>query len=129
MKQMPQVFLTLAVSLAAGLLLAGCASPMLGSPSLSLLSRDVTSSSAGIRVIGNEIEYSDSWTWAAIFAMAGTPMLSHEAVVQRALDKYHADLLVDSELESSVFGCPYIFMQMKATVRGKPAVFVKGGER
>ncbi len=108
------------------LLLGGCGTPMSGSSSLSLLSRP-TDPSNSVKVIGDKVEESDTFRWFAIFGIRGPMVVSHEAIVQRMLEKYHADLLVDTEMEVSSVGVPYIYMEMKATVRGRPAVFVKGG--
>lgn len=111
------------------LLESGCGTPMRGSPSLTLLSHDLTARSPEIKVIGGQVEESDTMNWFAIFFMTGEFIPSHEAVLQRVLEKNKADLLVDSEMEISSYGIPYVYMQMNTTVRGRPAVFVKGGEK
>lgn len=111
------------------LLMSGCATPMVGEPSLTLLSRDVKASSPQVKVIGGEVEASDSVTWFLLFGVYGTQTMSHERAVNMLLEQHHADLLVDAQARTTVYGIPYIWMQFSATVRGRPAVFVKGGEK
>jgi hypothetical protein len=104
---------------------AGCV-PMTGSPSLTLLSRDLNRNSPQIEVVGDKIKESDSFTWTLIFLVYGSMAPSHEVALDRALEKYDADLLVESEFSTTTYGCPYIFMRAKCTVTGYPARF-KGG--
>ena len=116
------------MAVAVGCLLeSGCGTPMSGSPSLTLISQDLTANSPEIKVIGGQVEESDTLNWFLIVFMTGKFTPSHEAVLQRLLEKNKADLLVDAEMEISSYGIPYVFMQMNTTVRGRPAVFVKGG--
>jgi hypothetical protein len=105
---------------------SGCA-VMQGTPSLTLLSRDINADSPNIEVIGEMAEESDSVTWCLIFAMFGQTPLSHEGPANRLLEKYNADVLVDAEMTTTVFGIPYIFMQITSTTKGRPARFVEGG--
>ncbi|MFA4945301.1 MAG: hypothetical protein WC789_11440 [Lentisphaeria bacterium] len=111
---------------AAGLLLGGgCTVPMQGAPSLSLLSRQLPPTSPKIKILGPEVEESDTLHWFLLLFMVGPMVPSHEAAAQRLLEAHHADLLVDAEMESSTYGIPYLYMQINSTVRGRPAVFVK----
>jgi hypothetical protein len=112
-----------------GLLLAGCGTPMAGSPSLTVLSSEWRSSSPQIKVVGPPSVESDTLTWFLLFGFSGPMIQSHEAALDRLLARYNADLLVDAEMEISQYGIPYLFMQLSATVRGRPAVFVQGGEK
>ena len=115
----------------AGILLAalsGCI-PMTGSPSLTLLSRDINRQSPQIKVVGNKVKESDTMTWALVFFLKGPTYLSHEAALDRILDKYHADLLVEADMTAVTYGIPYIFMQTKCTVTGYPARFVAEGDK
>lgn len=107
------------------LLSAGCV-PMTGNPSLTLISRDINRNSPQIEVIGGKVTESDTVTWAVIFLVAGPMVPSHEAALDRVLDKYNADLLVDTDMNVTTYGIPYIFMQSKYKVTGYPARFVKG---
>ena len=111
------------------LLLVGCGTPMQGSPSLSLMSRSLNASSPQIKVIGNEVVESDTMTWFLLAGFFGNFMQSHEAALSRLLEQQHAELLVDAEMDVSAYGIPYLYMQFNATVRGRPAVFVKGGAK
>lgn len=106
---------------------AGCV-PMTGSPSLTMLSRDIDRNSPQIQVVGDKVKESDTLTWALFFLMAGSPVPSHEAALDRLLNKHNADLLVDADMKVTTYGIPYIFMQFKHTVTGYPARFVKGAQ-
>lgn len=127
MKHYYKQVLSMAAVAGVSLLLSGCGTPMSGSPSLTLLSRPMEPS-RNVKVIGpDKVEESDTIRWILVFGICGPQLASQEAIVQRILEKYHADLLVDAEMEVSTVGVPYIYMEIKATVRGRPAVFVKGG--
>lgn len=105
---------------------AGCA-PMSGGPSLTLLSADLDRTSPQLEVLDDRITDSDTQTWALLFLLSGPMRPSHETVLDRILEQYDADLLVEAEMKSVTRGIPYIFMQMKQEVSGYPARFVEGG--
>lgn len=107
---------------------SGCA-VMQGTPSLTLLSRDITAESPNIEVIGEMDEESDTMTWCLVFALFGRAPLSHEGPANRLLEKHNADVLVDAEMTTTVLGIPYIFMQISNTTKGRPARFVEGGAK
>lgn len=111
--------------LAGGLLTgSGCASLMRGSPSFTLLSRELNATSPNVQVIGEMDEATDTTTWCLIFWMSGKIIPSHEALIDRLLQKHQADLLVDADLTVCNYGIPYLFMQFNTTVRGRPAKLV-----
>ena len=109
------------------LLLSGC-TPMHGTASLTLITRDLSVDSNSIELIGGVDKISDSMYWALIFGMFGKQP-THEAVIERLLERHQADVLLDAELTTSNFGIPYIFMVFSDTVKGQPARFVDGGVR
>lgn len=107
-------------------LLSGCTTiPMIGTPSLTLLSRNLNENSQNIKVVGDVDEEKDSLWMGPLFLFAGGKMgLSHEVVISKLLEKYKADVLLDAQLFSSLYGIPGIFCIATLTVKGKPAVFV-----
>ncbi len=105
---------------------AGCA-PMSGGPSLTLLSADLDRTSPQLEVLDDRVTDSDTQTWSLFFLLAGPMHPSHETVLDRILEQYEADLLVEAEMKSVTRGIPYIFMQIKQEVSGYPARFVQGG--
>jgi hypothetical protein len=115
------------LSLSMLLMLSACA-PMTGNPSMALMTRDLPAGSKNLELIGGEVKESDSMLWILIFCVTGVQP-THEGVVDRLLDKYDADVLLNAELSNSSFGIPYIFMRMSATAKGQPARYTKGGSR
>ena len=126
-QNIPLTARALALLIVASLALASGCVPMTGSPSLTMLSRDIDRNSPQIKVIGDKVTESDTFTWALFFLFVGPPTPSHEAALDRLLDKYNADLLVETDMNVTTYGVPYIFMQTKYKVTGYPARFVKGG--
>ncbi len=107
-----------------GGVLCGCV-PMTGAPSMTLLTRDLQSDSASLSWVGEPVEESETFTWALVFLLWGQQP-THESVLSRVLEKHNADVLLDAELHSVLFGIPYLFMQMKTTASGRPARFGGG---
>ncbi|MBN2299035.1 MAG: hypothetical protein JXM72_10600 [Deltaproteobacteria bacterium] len=105
--------------------ISGC-TIMQGTPSLTFLSRDINTGSPNIEVLGDMDSETDTFTWFLIFGFSGKSRPNHEAPITRLLDKYDADVLLESQMTVSNVGLPYIFMQSRYTVEGIPARFVKG---
>jgi hypothetical protein len=127
---MRNVFRTVAaLSLACSLLLGSGCAVMQGSPSVTLLSREITADSPNIEVVGEMDKEQDTLTWSLILLMWGKARPTHEAPLARLLKKHNADLLVDAEMKTVWYGVPYIFMQFHMVVTGRPARFVNGGEQ
>ena len=114
------------VFLLISLFFIGCASPMRGVGSVTLLTRDMNTQAKNIEVVGPVDQESDTFYWAAIFVMWGDPALTHEAPINRLLAKHKADLIMDAEITDSVFMIPYIFTMQKTTVKGTPARYREG---
>lgn len=115
------------VIIMASLLISGCM-PMKGSPSLTLITREVPKDSKNIELIGDSDKISDSMYWVLFFGLFGK-VGTHEGVVDQMLEKHQADILLNAELTSSGYGIPYIFMVFSDTVEGQPARFVNGGAK
>jgi len=114
-----------ALSLSMLATLPACA-PMTGNPSVSLMTRSLPANSENLELIGGVVEDSDSMTWFLIFFVTGVQP-THEAVLDRLLDKYDADVLLNAELTNSAFGIPYIYWRLSTTAKGQPARYRKGG--
>lgn len=110
----------------ASLFVSGCA-PMLGVPSMTLMSREIKPDPARYELIGDVVEDFECLNWFLIFAIAGSPQPTHESVVSRILQKHDADLLLNAEFTTSQLGIPLLFMRMCANVKGQPARIVGGG--
>lgn len=108
-------------------MLTACA-PMTGNPSMSLITRDLPANSENLELVGGVVEESDSMTWFLVFFLTGVQP-THEAVLDRLLDKYDADVLLDAELTNNVFGIPYIYWRLSTKAKGQPARYKKGGAR
>lgn len=91
------------------------------------MTRDIKPDSH-IELIGEPDEESESMYWFLIFGMSGQQP-THESVVSKLLEKHEADILLNSELYSSNYGIPYIFMVFNTTVKGQPARIIEGGSR
>jgi hypothetical protein len=103
----------------------GCTS-LVGTGSFTLMTRDASAVAAKARPTGEVVEESETWTWLLILFFFGQNP-THESVVARLLEKHDADVLVDAEVESTIYGVPYIFMQSSTVARGKPARIARGG--
>lgn len=101
--------------------LAGCA-PMIGAPSATLLSRNLSSDKSPYSPSGPRISDQDCFTWTMLFLFVGKGAPSHEAVLGRMLESNKADILLDAQFTNSTFGFPYIFLRNCAEVSGIPAV-------
>lgn len=116
-------FLLLALVLS---VLSTSCTPMIGAPSLTLMTRDIQPDSPNIELIGGPDEASESLYWFLIFGMSGQQP-RHESVVSRLIEKHNADILLDAELYTSNYGVPYIFMVFNTTIKGQPARVIEGG--
>lgn len=104
------------------LLLFGCQAPFIGGPSLTLLSSIPNDSR--FEPVGPRIE-EEACAWAVLL-FGGGNFTHHEALVDRALERANADVLLDAELENTAVS--YILGARNCTVvRGQPARLV-GGE-
>lgn len=117
------IHLLLAILIAC--VLSGCAPPIIGAPSFTLLTDN--SADRNFTQISNEVEESDCFTWFLLFAMSGKMEPSTEGLVSRTLEKYKADVLLKTELTASGGGIPYIYMRMCQNLKGIPAKYVAGG--
>jgi hypothetical protein len=102
---------------------SGCTS-LKGTGSFTLMTRDAAAVAAAARPAGEVVEESETWTWLLMLFYFGQEP-THESVVARLLEKYDADVLLDADLESTVYGIPYIFMQVSTVARGRPARIVR----
>lgn len=114
------IFLLLAV------FFVGCASPMRGTGSVTLLTRDLDTSSKSIEVISGPKEETETFYYAAIFFIWGDPLLTHETPISRLLAKNKADVLLNAEITDSMIFIPYLFQMQKVTVKGTPARYKEG---
>lgn len=105
----------------------GCAAPMIGAGSLTVLSREMKADGQNVRKVGEAVKESDCFHMFLFLFGAGTPAPSHEALVRRTLDKYDADALVDARLSMSVVPLFPLYMGVCTTVEGQPVRVVKGG--
>ena len=101
---------------------------MSGVASMSVLTRDPKADGKIYKAVEGEVEDRDCLYWFLFAFMAGNPQPNHETVVARMLEQYDADALLDAELSNSMFGVPYLFMQICARAKGRPARLT-GGQR
>ncbi|MGE3165249.1 MAG: hypothetical protein AB7O52_10115 [Planctomycetota bacterium] len=106
---------------------AGCV-PFVGAPSATLMTRDLSTDSRELELVGGPVTETETLTWALVFALWGQRP-THESVVARLLEKYDADVLLDAELTSSQFGIPYVFFLFNTTAKGQPARYRDRGAR
>ncbi|MHC4513630.1 MAG: hypothetical protein ACYTGW_01125 [Planctomycetota bacterium] len=117
-------------AVALGILLVSLScTPMTGTASLNLLTRDLPRDSANLEFVTKDVvQETDTMTWCLFFLFFGR-IPTHEGVLDRLLEKYDADVLVDGELATTTYGFPYIFMLISARATGRPARFVDRGNR
>lgn len=108
---------------------SGCSTFMSGSPSLTLLTDKIDRNSKGIKLISQEESVCSAlFIGPAGLVVSGTSNNNHEQVINKFLDKYRADLIVNANITDTWYGIPGLFIVIKSTVEGYPAIFVKGGE-
>ena len=122
----PSRFAAMAFFLLLAVFLVGCASPMRGVGSVTLLTRDMDKQSKNIEVVGGVKEETETFYYAAFFFIWGDPLLTHEAPINRILTKNNADVLLNAEITDSMFFIPYLFQMQKVTVKGTPARYKEG---
>lgn len=93
----------------------GC-TPFVGSPSVAIIS--MTPAHSVYEPVGEPIEES-ACSWAALL-VAGGDVSTHEAIIDRALERSGADILLNAELENWQLFL-YLFQRNCVTVRGQPA--------
>ena len=113
--------------MALAMLATSCA-PMSGVASMSVLTRDPKADGKIYKAVEGEVKDKDCLYWFLGIFMAGNPQPNHETVVARMLEQYDADALLDAELDNTMYGFPYLFMQMCARAKGRPARLT-GGQR
>ncbi len=104
-------------------LTVGC-SPFVGNPSLTLLTRDLTTNSDNLELIGGVDEETDTSMQVLLFLKGRGP--THEGPLGRLLEKHKADVILDAEIKTTVYPL-YLIMLTRSSVKGQPARFVKGG--
>lgn len=110
------------VAVAALVGLVGCA-PVVGTASFTMISKTITAENSNFKPVSERVMNEDCFTAGPLMLVWwGTSGPNHEAVVQRTLTKYNADVLLDTELRTTQFFIPYIFMQACAVVEGVPAI-------
>lgn len=110
----------LALLAALTLLCSTACAPMVGVPSLTLLSRDSSASSL-YTAVGGTAKTSDCRHWGLILFIWGDVAPSHEAVVTRMLEEHDADAILNARITTSQYGLPYLYMQTCTNVEGTPA--------
>jgi hypothetical protein len=107
--------------------LLGCSPPIVGAPSLTLLTDNTADNY--LTPISNTVEESECLTWALFYTWSGYLQPSTEALVSRTLEKYQADAFLKTELTFSTLGIPFIYMRMCENLKGIPARYVPGGDK
>ena len=105
------------LALTAAALLAGCPS-LSGRPSLSLMSR------ADVRglfePVAGRVERAECFHNVLLLGFAGNAAPTHAGAIDRLLDDYDAEVLLDAELETEVW--PFVlYNRVCARVSGLPA--------
>jgi hypothetical protein len=118
--------IALALTALVALVATTACAPMVGTPSLTLLSQDDAVDKRFV-AIGGRVKGSDCLHWAGVLFIWGVVQPSHEAVVQRMLEEHDADAILDAELTTSQYGLPYVYLQACANVEGTPARLVDRG--
>ena len=108
------------------LIFSGCTTYMSGQPSLTLLTNDIDRNSKDIKLVSQQESVSSSLFYGPAYLFVnGNSSASHEEVINKFLDTYRADLIVNARIENSWYGIPFLFMVKTTTVEGYPANFVK----
>lgn len=109
-------------------LLAGCSMFMRPSASATIISPNIKRAAGKVETVGPVVSESDCYYYWLIFGSSGNYNVSHERLVQKILDRYKADILLDADLSYSAYGLPLIFTWHCAEVTGQPARLVAGSE-
>lgn len=110
--------------------LTACGVPMRGVASMTLISRELPVENKKFAPVGEVVEESECINLFLTFGSAGILPPTHESIVSRILEKYNADVLLNTELTVTVFNIPFfnlLFAQECAKVKGQPARIIEGG--
>ena len=103
----------------AATLTTGCTN-FVGAPSVTLLTQSEISGSH-YEPVSERVDESECFYWFLLLFFAGHGGSSHEGLVDRTLAQYDADVLLDAQLSTNVYGIPYVFMRSCLRVEGTPA--------
>ncbi len=108
--------------------LPGCGMFMRPSASATIISPNIKKQAGKVETVAPVVSESDCFYVWLILGSNGNYATSHERLVQKILDRYKADILLDADLSYSTLGIPLIFTAHCAEVTGQPARIVGENE-